>query len=66
MDKTCPHFGWEVPPDFDCSDCTVKEECYQEWLRLYNEITEEHLGGKITYAKANEKYAALGCEVPNV
>ncbi len=64
-EQTCPHFGWAVPSDFDCSGCTIKEECYQEWQRQYDEITEEHLGGKITYAKANEKYAALGCEVPD-
>lgn len=63
-DKPCPYFGWEVPPDFDCSGCTVREECYQEWLRLYTEIAEEELAGKISYERANERFAKLGCEVP--
>ena len=61
----CPHFGWAVPDDFDCSGCTVAEECYAEWQRLYKEIAEEELAGKITHAKANERFAKLGCEVPD-
>ena len=65
MDKKCPHFGWAVPSDFDCSGCTVAKECYDEWHRLYTETVEEELAGKITHAKANEKYVALGCEVPD-
>ena len=64
-DNSCPHFGQEVPCDLDCSGCTVTEECNQEWLRQYNEITEEELAGWISHERANERYIVLGCEVPD-
>lgn len=65
MDKTCPHFGQEVPEDFDCSGCTMQQECYQTWQRKYDAIVESCLSGLTTYDEANEKLAALGCEVPD-
>lgn len=61
-DKTCPHFGLATPENFDCDGCTVREECYQEWQRKYDEITEAVLAGAISVSKANEQYAQLGCE----
>ena len=62
MTEKCPHFGYAIPADFDCSGCTTKEECYTEWQRRYDEITEEVLSGAISIKKANEKFAQLGCE----
>jgi hypothetical protein len=60
----CSHFGREIPVDFDCSSCLIKNECYQEWQRQYDQIIENCLSGLITYKEANEKSAELGCEVP--
>lgn len=24
-------FGQEIPPDFDCGDCSLRQRCYQAW-----------------------------------
>ena len=37
-DKTCPHFGQEVPDEFDCTDCPVAEKCYRAWEQTTDEF----------------------------